>query len=354
MLRKIIHIDMDAFFASVEQRDNPFLRGKPVAVGGSTKRGVIAAASYEARKYGVRSAMPTTTALARCPGLILVKPNGHAYSEASHIIQSVFFDYTDLVEPLSLDEAFLDVTFHKSGPDSATLIAREIKERIKEETQLTASAGVSYNKFLAKIASDYKKPDGLFIIPPEDAIAFIEKLKIDDFFGVGKVAAQRFHDMGIYSGSDLKKISKNDLVSWFGKAGGYYYNIVRGIDNREVKPAVENKSIGAEQTFEKDITNTEDLLSRFKAIIDRAWRRVERHEAEGRTVTVKIKFFDFEVITRSRTVEKYINSKDTFAQEAIEIFMNETPFKKPVRLLGATLSNIKGDDVSPVQTEIDF
>ncbi len=354
MLRKIIHIDMDAFFASVEQRDNPNLRGKPVAVGGSTKRGVIAAASYEARKFGVRSAMPTATALARCPGLILVKANGNAYVEASQIIHSIFFDYTDMVEPLSLDEAFLDVTFHKTGPDSATLIAKEIKKRIKKETQLTASAGVSYNKFLAKIASDYKKPDGLFVIPPEDALSFIEQLKIDDFFGVGKVAAQRFHDLGIFTGGDLKKIAKKDLVSWFGKSGSYYYGIARGIDNRPVRPAMESKSIGAEQTFEADFTDVTELLYRFKGIIDRAWRRVERHKAEGKTVTVKIKYFDFEVITRSRTLDKCFDSKEMFTHEAIELLMNETPFKKPVRLLGATLSNIKGDDSRPVQSVIDF
>lgn len=343
---------MDAFFASVEQRDNPSLRGKPVAVGGDSKRGVIAAASYEARKFGIRSAMPTLTALAKCPNLILVKPRGGAYKEASQIIHSIFFDYTDMVEPLSLDEAFLDVTFHKIGPDSATLIAREIKERIKEETQLTASAGVSYNKFLAKIASDYKKPDGLFVIPPEDALDFLEKLKIDNFFGVGKVSAQRFHNLGVFTGRDLKQISKANLITWFGKAGSYYYNIVRGIDNRDVKPAEESKSIGAEQTFEADFTDEVEVKSRMLKIIDRTWKRSERHQALGKTVTVKIKFFDFEVITRSKTLDNYIDSKEMLIHEATELLINETPFKKPVRLIGVTLSNFKGNDDSPTQTTL--
>jgi DNA polymerase-4 len=345
---------MDAFFASVEQRDNPLLRGKPVAVGGSSRRGVIAAASYEARKFGVHSAMPTVTALARCPQLILVKSNGSAYKEASQIIQSIFFDYTDMVEPLSLDEAFLDVTFCDTAQHSATLIAREIKQRIKAETQLTASAGVSYNKFLAKVASDYKKPDGLFVIPPENALAFLEELPVEKFFGIGKVSAQRLHDMRIDTGKALKAISRADLVSWFGKAGAYYYNIVRGVDNREVIPQRECKSVGAEQTFETDITNTEEILFRFLPIADRAWKRIDKHQVTGKTITIKIKFFDFEVITRSKTFDHYLNSKEQIVEEAKQLLENEFPVKKPVRLLGVTLSNFKEDDHSPIQSTINF
>jgi DNA polymerase IV len=354
LIRKIIHIDMDAFFASVEQRDNPSLRGKPVVVGGNSRRGVVAAASYEARKYGIHSAMPTVTALARCPQLIVVGSNGRAYQEASQIIRSIFFDYTDLVEPLSLDEAFLDVTFSDSTHHSATLLAKEIKQRIREETQLTASAGVSYNKFLAKVASDYKKPDGLYVIPPEDALAFLEKLPIDKFFGVGKVSAQRFHDMGIVTGKELKAISRSDLVSWFGKAGGYYYDIVRGIDNREVIPERENKSIGAEQTFENDLTETGEIESRFSVITDRAWKRIEKHHVSGKTVTLKIKFYDFEVITRSKTLDYYIDDKESVFQEAKQLLEKEYPLKKPVRLLGVTLSNFKEEDHLPIQSTILF
>jgi DNA polymerase-4 len=354
LIRKIIHIDMDAFFASVEQRDNPALRGKPVAVGGSSNRGVIAAASYEARKFGVHSAMPTLTALSKCPQLILVNANGSAYKEASQIIQSIFFDYTEMVEPLSLDEAFLDVTFNHTANGSATLIAREIKQRIKKETQLTASAGVSYNKFLAKVASDYKKPNGLFVIEPENALMFLEGLKIEQFFGVGKVSAQRFHDLGIHNGSDLKKIEKNDLVSWFGKAGAYYYNIVRGIDNRPVMPVHENKSIGAEQTFESDLTDLDDIQFRFTSIVERSWKRIERHNVAGRTITLKVKFFDFEVISRSKTFDFYIDTKEAIDYESKLLLKKEIPFKKPVRLLGVTLSNFREEDHSPIQSTINF
>jgi DNA polymerase IV len=259
-----------------------------------------------------------------------------------------------MVEPLSLDEAFLDVTFNTTNHHSATLIAKEIKKRIKEETQLTASAGVSYNKFLAKVASDYKKPDGLFIIPPEEAIAFLETLPIDKFYGVGKVSAQRFHDMGITTGKELKAISRNDLVSWFGKAGDYYYNIVRGVDNREVMPEHENKSIGAEQTFEVDIFETGEIFSRFLTIADRAWKRIEKHQVVGKTITLKIKFFDFEIISRSKTFDYYIDEKASIIQEAKQLLEKEFPLKKPVRLLGVTLSNFREENHSPVQATINF
>ncbi|HNW50605.1 MAG TPA: DNA polymerase IV [Prolixibacteraceae bacterium] len=354
MIRKIIHIDMDAFFASVEQREQPMLRGKPVAVGGGSNRGVIAAASYEARKYGIHSAMPTVTALARCPHLVLVKPNGHLYKEVSQQIQSIFFDYTEMVEPLSLDEAFLDVTFNHSSLGSATLIAREIKQRIHGETQLTASAGVSYNKFLAKVASDYQKPDGLFVIEPKDALEFLEKLKIEKFYGVGKVAAQRFHDLGIHDGADLKKVSRSSLVSWFGKAGDYYYNIVRGIDNHDVIPVRENKSIGAENTFETDLSDENEIRFRFLSVAERSWKRIERHRVAGKTLTLKVKFFDFEVISRSKTLDYFIDSKEAFLFESTAILSKELPFKKAVRLLGITLSNFKEENHSPIQSTINF
>jgi len=345
---------MDAFFASVEQRDNPLLRGKPVAVGGTTNRSVIAAASYEARKFGVHSAMPTVTALSKCPGLILVKPNGKAYREASEIIQSIFFEYTDAVEPLSIDEAFLDVTFHKRGPNSATLIAKEIKEKIYNATQLTSSAGISYNKFLAKVASDYRKPNGLFVIKPEEAIAFLEKLEINQFYGVGKVSAQKFHELGIHTGADLKKCDLQSLKHWFGKAGEYYYHIVRGIDNREVAPFRERKSIGSEQTFEIDIAEWDEIYDRFLRIIDRMWNSAERKNTEAKTITIKIKFFDFEVITRSHTLDIFVTSKEQLVYEATLLLKKEFPLTKPIRLLGVTLSNFRTGFEKPSQMIFKF
>lgn len=340
---------MDAFFASVEQRDNPQLQGKPVAVGGDRSRGVIAAASYEARKFGVRSAMPTSKALALCPSLVLVKSNRETYVETSRIIRNIFHDYTDYVEPLSLDEAFLDVTFHKRGENSATLIAQEIRQRIFEETNLTASAGVSYNKFLAKVASDINKPNGIFVIPPEEALSFLETLKIEKFFGIGKVTVEKFHKMGIFTGKDLKRMSKNSLMQYFGKVGDYYFNIVRGVDNREVQPFSEQKSIGAEHTFENDIVNTFDLRDRLLRVIDRAWKSIEKKKIEGKTVTLKMKYSDFSVITRSRTVDYFIDSKSQLISEALIIFKAELPFEKPIRLLGVTLSNFKKEDNLPEQ-----
>ncbi|MDA3930497.1 MAG: DNA polymerase IV, partial [Prolixibacteraceae bacterium] len=347
MIRKIIHIDMDAFFASVEQRNRPELKGKAIAVGGSSNRGVVAAASYEARKFGVRSAMPTHKAMALCPHLILIKGNGKAYKEVSEIIQGIFHEYTDLVEPLSLDEAFMDVTFHKKGVHSATLIATEIRERILAETQLTASAGISYNKFLAKIASDINKPNGMFVIPPEDAISFLSDLKIDQFFGIGKVSAEKFHSLGIHTGKDLRRFDKNDLVRWFGKAGNYYYNIVRGIDNREVKPFRERKSIGAEQTFEKDIDSVDELNERLYRVIDRMWKTVERKTVAFKTVSLKLKYFDFEVITRSKTVDFYMDSKKEMINIAVSLLRDELPLPKAVRLIGVTVSNFEKENTLP-------
>ena len=258
--RKIIHIDMDAFFASVEQRDNPEYRGKPISVGGLGPRGVVAAASYEARKYGVFSAMSSKIARKKCPFLIFVHPRFEAYKKVSDQIGQIFLEYTDLVEPLSLDEAYLDVTHHKKGKPSATLIAKEIKDRIYIETNLTASAGISINKFLAKTASDYRKPNGIFLIKPEDAEAFIEKLPIEKFYGVGKVTAKKMNQLGIFNGLDLKKFSEYDLIRYFGKAGTYYYHIARAVDNRKVEPYRVQKSVGAENTFETDLSEKEDLL----------------------------------------------------------------------------------------------
>ncbi|MCF8362490.1 MAG: DNA polymerase IV [Prolixibacteraceae bacterium] len=354
MIRKIIHIDMDAFFASVEQRDNPQLRGKPVAVGGSSNRGVIAAASYEARKYGIHSAMATVKAKQLCPQLIIVQSNREAYIEASRLIRSIFHKYTDIVEPLSIDEAFLDVTFSTHENRSATLLARKIKNEIHEATGLTASAGISYNKFLAKIASDINKPNGIFTIPPEDAITFLEKLEIGEFYGIGKASRQKFHELGIFNGKDLKKYSKKDLIQWFGKAGGYYYNIVRGIDNREVTPHRERKSIGAEKTFENDSSLPSELESRLLKIIDKLWLDIESKSIEAKTITLKIKFHDFESITRSNTLGIFIKNKKQLTERALKILRAEYPLEKPVRLLGVSLSNFRHELKLPKQMNLTF
>lgn len=343
---------MDAFFASVEQRDNPALRGKPIAVGGRSDRGVISAASYEARRFGVRSAMSSQVALKRCPHLILVPSNFEAYKEASRAIREIFFEYTDLVEPLSLDEAYLDVTFSKSDLNSATLIAEEIRKKIFECTGLTASAGVSFNKFLAKVASDVNKPNGICVITQADAAEFLNQLKIDRFFGVGKVAAQKMKSYGIYSGKDLKKLPLHDLERWFGKSGAYYYNIVRGIDNREVQPHRERKSQGAEETFRRDITDPEQLSEQLRRVIDRLWRRIENLNLEAKTLTLKIKFSDFEVISRSHTTLNYFQGKDAIESHAFQLFEAEGQLIKPVRLIGVSLSNFKKEDDKPSQLEL--
>jgi DNA polymerase-4 len=345
---------MDAFFASVEQRDNPQLRGKPVAVGGSSNRGVIAAASYEARKFGIHSAMSTVKAKQLCPHLIMVKSNREAYITASKTIREIFLTHTDIVEPLSIDEAFLDVTFNTSENRSATLLAQKIKNEIFEATQLTSSAGVSYNKFLAKIASDINKPNGIFTIPPEDAISFLEKLDIAKFYGIGKVACQKFHELGIYNGNDLKKLTKQQLTMWFGKAGVFYYNIVRGIDNRKVTPSRERKSIGTEQTFEKDISVQHELEEKLTAISEKLWAEVTAKNIEAKTITVKIKYNNFENITRSNTLDFYLKNQDQLLSGVLKIFRNEYPLKMPVRLLGISLSNFKHEMNLPKQMNITF
>ena len=344
---------MDAFFASIEQRDNPELRGKPVAVGGSRKRGVVAAASYEARKYGVRSAMSSVVAKRKCPKLIFVKPRFEVYQKISAQILEIFHDYTDLVEPLSLDEAFLDVTENKKNIHIATDIAIEIKERIKQETNLTASAGVSVNKFLAKIASDYKKPDGLFIIKPNKAEEFIEKLPVRMFFGVGTVTAEKMTQLGITSGKDLKNWSLEALVRNFGKAGSFFYNISRGIDNRPVNPSRIRKSIGVEHTFDSDLHSTEQILEALDKIEGELLNRMNRKQRKGRTLTLKVKFDNFEQITRSKSSENYLTNTTIHNYKNI-LARNVDCRNHGVRLLGLSLSNLDMPTTDFVQLKIPF
>jgi DNA polymerase-4 len=338
---------MDAFFASIEQRDNPELRGKPVAVGGAGKRGVVAAASYEARKYGVFSAMPSSIALRKCPELIFVKHRFDVYRQVSHQIRDLFLEYTDLVEPLSLDEAYLDVTENKKEMRSATLIAREIKTRIKKDTGLTASAGVSINKFLAKVASDQQKPDGLFVITPDLAEQFVENLPIEKFFGIGKVTAVKMHEMGISHGRDLKKLTLETLALRFGKMGRYYYDISRAADHRQVNPNRVRKSLGAERTYENDLLDENDIIIQTEKIIDILMERIEKAEVSGKTITLKIKFNDFEVLNRSQSLQHFTSSKGEIARVSIELLRKELPATKGIRLLGVTLSNLE----SPAESD---
>ena len=334
---KIIHIDMDAFYASVEQRDNPEYRGKPVAVGGSKIRGVVAAASYEARKYGIHSAMPSRTAYRKCPDIIFVKPRFDVYSGVSRHVMSIFRDYTDLVEPLSLDEAYLDVTRNKLRFSSAVIIAREIRARIKAETGLTASAGISYNKFLAKIASGMNKPDGMTIISEEEAIDFLEKLPIQKFYGIGKVTAEKMKSIGIMNGADLKKKTEIELVHLFGKSGKYYYHAVRGRDNRKVSTDRIRKSLGAERTFDTDYSDTEALTLQLGMISRVVATRLDKKNFKGRTLTVKIKYFDFEIHTRSKTFKDYILDQQDILDKSMDLLFSPK-LEKPVRLLGITVS----------------
>jgi DNA polymerase-4 len=333
-MRKIIHIDMDAFYASVEQRDNPDLRGKPVAVGYGEARGVVSTASYEARKYGVRSAMPSLTAKNKCPGLIFVPPRFDVYHEVSEQVREIFLEYTDLVEPLSLDEAFLDVTVNRPQNPSATLIAKEIRRKIFERTGLTASAGVSVNKFLAKIASDYKKPDGFFVILPEDVEKFVESLKIEQFFGVGKVTAQKMKENGIHTGFDLKQRSEAELVRLFGKAGRDFYLYARGIDERPVEPNRIVKSISNETTFLHDKDNRILLTVELYHLAKEVFGRMQEENFCGRTITVKIKYADFRQITRSRTLPRNITAFEQLWLAAREIMKGIDLSGQPVRLIG--------------------
>jgi len=337
--RKIIHVDMDAFYASVEQMDNPELRGKPVAVGGSKERGVVAAASYEAREFGVRSAMPSVVAARRCPELIFVKGNFERYKEISQQIRAIFYDYTDLVEPLSLDEAYLDVTENKKNNPSASLIAKEIRKRIKDEVGLNASAGISINKFTAKIASDINKPNGQKTIPPDEVIPFLEKLAIEKFYGVGKVTAEKMKMHGIFTGKQLKQFSLEYLKQYFGKAGAHFYTIVRGVQNSEVRPDRVRKSVGAERTFSKDLSTEEFMLEQLSNISEELERRLLKNKLKGRTVTVKLKFNDFTQQTRSKTIENFIQKKDDFFPIVKGLLLQEKPGKS-VRLLGVSMTNL--------------
>jgi len=332
---------MDAFYASVEQRDNPDYRGKPIVVGGSPegRGGVVATASYEARRFGIRSAMPSKKAQQLCPEVIFIRPRFAAYKEVSQKVREIFSRYTDLIEPLSLDEAYLDVTEDKQNIGSAIEIAKLIKQAIKEELQLTASAGVSVNKFVAKIASDMNKPDGLKFIGPSSIPAFMEALPVEKFFGVGKVTAEKMKNMNLHTGGDLKKLSREALVSHFGKAGGFYYNIVRGIDERAVQPNRETKSLAAEDTFPYDLTGIDEMNAELDKIALIVCGRLQKYELAGRTITLKIKYADFKQITRSRSFARPVNDLPTVAATAKDLLLSTEPEGKPVRLLGISLSN---------------
>lgn len=360
-LRKIIHVDMDAFYASVEQHDNPEMKGKPIAVGGGSKRGVVSAASYEARKFGVRSAMAGYLAKRNCPELIFVKPRFDRYKEVSQQIRRIFFEYTDLVEPLSLDEAYLDVTENKKGNPSATLIAKEIRQKILEQTGLTASAGISINKFIAKVASDYNKPNGQKTVNPEEVIAFLENLDIRKFYGVGKVTAEKMYRLGIFTGKDLKAKPLEFLETNFGKSGKYYYHVVRGIHNSAVKPHRIPKSVGAERTFSENLSSEIFMLERLENIANELEHRLKKSKIAGKTVTLKIKYSDFTLQTRSKTLPYFVSDKALILETAKEL-LYQAPLQNSVRLLGISLANLntghkksetKENSVS-VQLKFDF
>ncbi|MBI1227326.1 MAG: DNA polymerase IV [Bacteroidetes bacterium] len=346
---------MDAFFASIEQRDNPELRGKPVAVGGGGKRGVVASASYEARRYGVRSAMPGMTAQRLCPSIIFVKSRFQVYGEVSRQIRNIFFEYSDLVEPLSLDEAYLDVTENKKGINSAMRIAIDIRRRIQEETGLTASAGVSFNKFLAKVASDINKPNGMKTILPEEALDFLAKLPVEKFHGIGKVTAGRMKKMGIRTGGDLRKLSEIELSQRFGKSGRYYYRIVRAEDNRPVNPNRIRKSIGAERTFFEDIKELEEMKKKLIPIIQTVFDYMAKHENFGRTLTLKMKTPEFKIINRSRTFGGEIRNLELLQQATFDLLDNACEEIEAVRLLGISISNLEKELAGEgMQLELEF
>ncbi|MCC2545590.1 DNA polymerase IV [Hymenobacter sp. BT175] len=344
--RKIIHLDMDAFYASVEQRDNPELRGRPVAVGSPRQRGVVAAASYEAREFGVRSAMASTTALRRCPDLIFVKPRFDVYKAVSRQIRAIFAEYTPLIEPVSLDEAYLDVTTNLKQMPSATRIAQEIRAAIFEQTRLTASAGISYNKFLAKLASDFRKPNGQYLIAPGQGPAFVEPLPVGAFHGIGPVTATRLNQMGIFTGLDLRQQPEEWLRQHFGKAGSYYYTIARAIDHRPVVADRLRKSIGSETTFEHDLSTPEELTDALQPALDTVWEYCLRAGVWGRSVTVKIKYNDFQQITRSRTCLALITHRPWLDAIAQELVASVLPVPKGVRLLGVSLSSLDSAEES--------
>ncbi|WP_452225335.1 DNA polymerase IV [Lacinutrix chionoecetis] len=338
-IRKIIHVDMDAFYASVEQMDNPELIGKPLAVGGSSQRGVVSAASYEARKFGVKSAMSGVKARRLCPDLIFVKPRFDRYKEISAKIRAIFYDYTDLVEPLSLDEAYLDVTENKKGNPSASLIAEEIRTRIFNEVGITASAGISVNKFVAKVASDYNKPNGQKTVNPEEVLTFLEALDIRKFYGIGKVTAEKMYQKGIFTGKDLKSKTLNYLEDNFGKSGKSYYYIVRGIHNSEVKPNRIRKSLAAERTFNENLSSEIFMLEKLEHIAEEVSKRLKSSKVAGKTITLKIKYSDFTLQTRSKTLPYFISDKDVILETAKDLLYQEK-MNNSVRLLGISLSNL--------------
>lgn len=345
-LRKIIHVDMDAFYASVEQRDNPEYREKPLVVGGMPqgRGGVVATASYEARKFGVRSAMPSKQALQLCPHALFVRPRFDVYKDVSHKIREIFSRYTDLIEPLSLDEAYLDVTNDKLNIGSALEIAKQIKQAISDELQLTASAGVSINKFVAKIASDMNKPDGLKFIGPSSIEAFMETLPVEKFHGVGKVTASKMKKMGLHTGADLKRLTEDELVRNFGKTGRFYYKIVRGIDERAVQPYRETKSLAAEDTFARDLLTQEEMEDELNRIAGLVYKRLQKNDLKGRTITLKVKYSDFKQITRSQSYPQPVSDLETIIQTARQLLVSTSPEGKPTRLLGISLSNFRDPD----------
>jgi DNA polymerase-4 len=351
--RKIIHIDMDAFYASVEQMDNPELRGKPIAVGGAENRGVVSAASYEARKFGVRSAISGVLAKKYCPELIFVKPRFDRYKEISKKIHKIFRDYTDLIEPLSLDEAYLDVTQNKKGNPSAGLLAQEIRLRIFNEVGLTASAGISVNKFVAKIASDYNKPNGQKTVNPDEVISFLEQLPIQKFYGVGKVTTEKMFQLGIFTGLDLKSKSVEFLEKHFGKSGSFYYNVVRGVHNSEVKSDRITKSVAAEHTFDSNLSSEIFMVEKLEKIAYELERRLKKHNIAGKTITLKIKYSDFTQQTRSKTMPYFISDKALILETVKELLYQEK-MKDSVRLLGISLSNLNTEIKKTIVVQLKF
>ena len=356
--KKILHIDMDAFYASVEQLDNPELREKPIAVGGGSERGVVAAASYEARKYGVRSAMSGVLARKNCPNLIFIKPRFTRYKEISKMIRAIFYEYTDLVEPLSLDEAFLDVTENKMNNPSATMIAEEIREKIYDAVGLRASAGISNSKFVAKIASDINKPNGQKTIAPEEVEAFLEELPIEKFFGIGKVTASKMYQLGIFKGKDLKEKSKDFLIKHFKNSGAHYYQLVRGLYQSEVRPNRIQKSVATEHTFSKNLTSEIFMMQRLEAIAEELESRLLKSKIAGKTITLKIKYSDFSLHTRSRTLPFFVKDKNILLETVKDLLFQEK-VKESVRLLGISVSNLnntsdKDEKVMDIQLKFEF
>ena len=351
--RKIIHIDMDAFYASVEQMDNPALKGKPIAVGGNENRGVVSAASYEARKFGVRSALSGVLAKKYCPELIFVRPRFDRYKEISKQIQSIFHEYTDLVEPLSLDEAYLDVTHNKKGNPSATLLANEIRARILSEVGLTASAGISVNKFIAKVASDYNKPNGQKTVSGDEIVPFLENLPIQKFYGVGKVTTEKMFQLGIFTGLDLKNKSLEFLEQHFGKSGSYYYQVVRGIHNSPVQAKRTTKSVAAEHTFDVNLSSEIFMLEQLESISGQIEKRLLKHYISGKTITLKIKYSDFSQQTRSKTMPYFVSDKSLIFEIVKELLYQER-LKDSVRLLGIALSNLNTEQKKTVVIQLQF